>query len=232
MTAPKQARPGPKLPDSYDPAGLCPHCGYHSSFEVSVCAGVEFDTERYVLQHDGTQERIAVHQVSVLMCRHCRQGVAVIEEQWVGDLPARRGGHGGAITYRGVHWWPRHAVLRSEDIPTAIRDVVDEAGRCLTAGCPRAAAVMGRRALEAVTDGFGFASGVLAKRLESMEGSGKLHQSLAGWAKEVRLIGNAGAHFDPAQDVSDDDAAQLLSFLEELLRYLYVLPAELERHRS
>jgi len=32
------------------------------------------------------------------------------------------------------------------------------------------------------------------------------HPTLSDWAKEVRSVGNAGAHFDPLDDVSLADA--------------------------
>jgi hypothetical protein len=41
-----------------------------------------------------------------------------------------------------------------------------------------------------------------------------------------------GAHFDPIETVSKEDAQQLLSFVRELLRFLYELPAELARRRA
>ncbi|WP_377368245.1 DUF4145 domain-containing protein [Phenylobacterium ferrooxidans] len=102
----------------------------------------------------------------------------------------------------------------------------------LSANCPRASAVMARRTLEAVAFDKGETDGVLAVRLKRMAERGLLHESLADWSKEVRLIGNVGAHFDPIEDVSNQDARQLLKFITALLEYIYVLPAELAARRS
>lgn len=49
---------------------------------------------------------------------------------------------------------------------------------------------------------------------------------------QLRLVGNAGAHFDPMTEVSQEDATQLLAFLRELLKYLYELPAALQKRRT
>jgi hypothetical protein len=91
---------------------------------------------------------------------------------------------------------------------------------------------MARRALEAVAVDQGQTSGSLYERLAALASAGILLPTLADWATEVRLIGNAGAHFDPLETVTRHDAEQLLSFLQELLRYLYEMPAELARRRG
>jgi hypothetical protein len=91
---------------------------------------------------------------------------------------------------------------------------------------------MSRRTLEAITVEMGETKGSLAERLKNLSEKGVLHPSLSEWAKEVRLIGNKGAHFDPINEVSTDDAKQLLTFIKELLKFLYELPAELNRRRG
>jgi hypothetical protein len=91
---------------------------------------------------------------------------------------------------------------------------------------------MTRRTLEAITVDKGETSSNLASRLQSLAVKGVLHPTLADWAREVRLIGNSGAHFDVINQVALDDAQQLASFVSELLRYLYELPADLTRRRT
>ncbi len=183
--------------------------------------------------YDGARyEPVMIDRVSSLICRHCRQGVVVVEEEWVGEAPKTKQKTGGLISHRGIHWWPLPETNLSDDIPAAIRPVFGEAAMALSANCPRAAAVMARRTLEAITVDKGETKGVLADRLRSLATKGVLLPTLADWAKEVRLIGNAGAHFDPMDTVSKEDAEQLLAFVRELLRFLYELPAELARRRA
>jgi NADPH-dependent 2,4-dienoyl-CoA reductase/sulfur reductase-like enzyme len=38
--------------------------------------------------------------------------------------------------------------------------------------------------------------------------------------------------YDPANEVTMEDATQLLAFVQELMKYLYELPAELQRCRN
>lgn len=65
-----------------------------------------------------------------------------------------------------------------------------------------------------------------------MRSSGKLDNNLVDWATEIRLIGNEGAHFDPIKDVEEHDANQIIMFIEELIKYVYILPAEIDKRRQ
>lgn len=178
-------------------------------------------------------QRTFNERMTLLICRHCTQGVSVLEEQWIGEYRAvERQRGGGAVSWRGFHWWPLPGAKAHPAIPEPIQDVLNEAVLALAANCPRAAAVMARRTLEAITVDKGETSGTLAQRLLALSAKGVLHPSLSDWAKEVRIVGNAGAHFDPMDTVSVKDAQQLVSFIRELLNFLYVLPFELDARRA
>jgi hypothetical protein len=223
--------PNEGLPDSYRLSGLCPRCGKQSSFENIGSLPVTFDST-YIVSRDETQERTIIDRVSSLICRHCAQGIVVVEEEWVGDYPKKQKMTSGYVSHRGIHWWPLPETNLSTDIPKEISEIFGEAATTLAANCPRASAVMLRRTLEAIVTDQGEPTGTLASRLDNLASKGILQPTLSDWAKEVRLIGNQGAHFDPIQMVTIDDAKQLLSFVRELLKYLYELPAELARRRT
>ncbi len=218
-------------PDSYHPSGLCPRCRKQSSFQVIGSIPLTFEHESFIAQPDGSQEPDYCDRVSVLVCRHCKQGVNVVEEKWIGDKHHSESSS-GIVSWRGIFWWPIPDAQLSSDIPSNIAEAYNESVRAIAANCPRASVVMARRALEAVTADKGETSGVLAARLNNLAANEVLHPTLEEWAKEVRLIGNVGAHFDPISAVSIDDAKQLQRFLAELLKYLYELPAELQRLRN
>jgi len=220
------------LPDSHRPSGLCPRCGKQSSFEIAGSLPVTFDYETYSVGSDGTYRHDLIDRVTSLICRHCLQGVVVVEEQWVGEKPKKEQKGGGVISFRGIHWWPLPEAKLSSDIPSDIAGAFAEAVTALAANCPRASAVMARRTLEAITVDKGETKGTLADRLNALGAKGVLHPTLSDWAKEVRLVGNVGAHFDPIKQVTVEDAQQLVNFIRELLKYLYELPAELNRRRS
>lgn len=220
------------LPDSYRPNGLCPRCGKQSSFEiigelpVTFSGGIAYPSE-------GKPYKTYSDRVTCLLCRHCNQGVVVIEEEWIGDHPSRLGYEkGGEVSFRGVSWWPLPQSNPSKDIPNEITDIFSEAVTTYYAKAPRATVVMLRRTVEAFTVHFGEDKGNLAHRLQVLKDKNILQPSLSEWAKEIRLIGNQGAHYDPANRVTMEDAKQLMDFVEELMKYLFVLPAELNRRRN
>lgn len=218
-------------PDTYRPYGLCPRCGKQSSFQILGFIPVTFDGG-YILERDGRQIPTHIDQVSSLICRSCGQGVVVVEEQWVGEANAREKKTGGLVSYRGVHWWPLPQVALSQAVPVEIAEAFSEAIVCLSAPAPRAAAAMARRTLEAITVNQGETKGVLADRLKALATRNLLQPSLADWAKEVRLIGNSGAHYDLIEQVTPEDAKDIINFIRELVRYLYELPADLDKRRK
>jgi hypothetical protein len=89
---------------------------------------------------------------------------------------------------------------------------------------------MARRTLEAITDERGEKTGSLYERLQRL--ATQVPAGIADWAKEVRVVGNMGAHYDPAKKPTLEDARDLIDFLRELMKYLYELPAELARRRN
>jgi hypothetical protein len=163
-----------------------------------------------------------------------------VEEQWIGDHPARGGvGGGGAVTYRGIFWWPPPASTDlDEAIPLALRDCYAEGMRALAAQAPRAAVVMLRRTVEALVRDRGSETAQaaldanLAKALQVMADEHTLDATLAEWANEIRLLGNVGAHFDPIRDVDLAEAQDLGKLTRQLLHYVYELPATIRRKRK
>lgn len=185
-----------------------------------------------IANRDGTYEHEPIERVTALFCRHCKQGLAVVEERHTAEEPSRLRRGGGVISFRGFHWWPLPNTQLSSDIPADIASAFAEAVTALAANCPRAAAVMARRTLEAIMADKGETQGVLTDRLKNLAAKGVLQPTLVDWTKEVRLVGNIGAHFDPIKQISKDDAQQLISFIRELMRYLYEFPADLARRRT
>ncbi|MGZ3240083.1 MAG: hypothetical protein ACXU7Z_06650, partial [Burkholderiaceae bacterium] len=136
------------LPDSSNPSGLCPRCEKQSSFHISASVPVTYDGG-FVLGRGEQAQATYNEQISVLICHNCKQGVSVIEEMWVGDHRKSAQQRGGMISWKGFHWWPLPGMSSHAAIPVAIAEALNEAVTALAANCPRAAAVMARRTLEA-----------------------------------------------------------------------------------
>ena len=218
-------------PDSNRPGGLCPRCEKQSSFEEIGALPLTFDGGR-VFERDGTTTPTHNERATVLVCRHCHQGVLVVEEQWTGEHRSRERQGGGAITWRGFYWWPLVGATLHEAVPATVRSAFHEAATALSANCSRASAVMARSALEAIARDQGETKGnSLAAKLQSLAARGLLLPTLAEWAKEVRLIANDAAH-DPLSEVSIEDARQLVTFIGQLADYIYVMPFQIKQRRA
>lgn len=90
-------------PDPTNPAGLCPRCEKQSSFDYAQSLPLSFDGG-YIIDRNEANKPTYHERVTVLICRNCHQGVAVLEEKWVGEhrFIERRGG--GTISWKGFHW--------------------------------------------------------------------------------------------------------------------------------
>jgi hypothetical protein len=72
----------------------------------------------------------------------------------------------------------------------------------------------------------------LQKQLDALANEGMLHPSLVEWAAEIRLVGNAGAHPDPLDEVDLDEASHLAQLCRRLIDVVYETPARIRRARA
>ncbi len=227
-------KPDDVLPDSTDPHGPCPRCGRLSNFTVKGQAPLNYDGRGFSLGQNGQQEPTYDEQLSVLQCQGCRQNIVVVEQEYVGGV---RGGQSGVAQWRGVHWWPA-AGMRPTDpaVAEGVAEAIGEGMRCLAVRAPRAAAVMFRGALGQIVSDRGSAAAQAKKtlfdQLKQMATDGDLDRTLADWADQVRLLGNAGAHPNEMEPVTVEEAEDLSRLILALVDYLYVMPARVQRARG
>lgn len=219
------------LPDSNTPYGLCPRCNKQSSFEIIGSLPATYNSS-FIISPNGQRNRTLIDQVTSMECRNCHQPIVVIEQEYVGNIPSNEKNAGGYINYRGLFWWPFQGIILTPEVPETIQKILKEAKISFSAQCYRASAVMSRRTLEAITVAKGENNGILANRIKSLITKGVLDKNLGEWATEIRLIGNSGTHFDPIKDVDKVDAEQIILFIEELIKYLYVMSSEIAKRRK
>ncbi|MGF7184156.1 hypothetical protein GGQ84_000236 [Desulfitispora alkaliphila] len=221
-----------RLPDTDRPSGYCPRCEKQSSFEIEGSLPVTFDYDKFIRVGDGTVYYNKVERVSSLVCRNCKQGVVVVEEQCNKDEIDHRSTPEQERPYKGIYWWPLPNAQLTADVPESIASVFAEAAIAYDAKCYRAAVVMALRTVEAVTVDMGEREGSGISRMESLNNKGLLHNSLYQWSCEVVLLKHHVDKFDPMVKVNAEDVRQLILFIKQLLKYLYQLPADFERLRK
>lgn len=119
-----------------------------------------------------------------------------------------------------------------QGVPAQVASDYLEAARCVDAGAPRAAAAMFRRTVQSIMVEQGAKGETLYSQIEDLAQRALVTPPLKDWAHEVRVLGKAGAHADVPDDVSPEDAKDGLNFTEELIKHVYVMPAEIRRRRQ
>jgi hypothetical protein len=150
----------------------------------------------------------------------------------------------GEIVYRQLdinepghtlaQWPPKGIRPAHPSVPAPLAADLREAHLCLSIGAFRGAAAMARRAVQGVAVEQGAKDAKLSAQLKELEAKATLHPTMVEWADHIRLLGNVGAHpgADGLETVSEDEAREVVRFLDELLRWLYELPAETAAARA
>ena len=71
----------------------------------------------------------------------------------------------------------------------------------------------------------------LAQKLNYLAENGRIPNTLAEMARQLKELRNLGAH-DAEDEVTEQDVPIILDFLETILEYLYVAPAKIEAVRT
>lgn len=96
-----------------------------------------------------------------------------------------------------------------------------------------AAALMARSALQAALRGNNAEGGNLKKEIEDLAKKGILPPLMKDWSDNVRELGNDAAHPKPDQEATtQEDANDIVMFLDFLLEYLYALPKRISDYRK
>jgi hypothetical protein len=93
-----------------------------------------------------------------------------------------------------------------------------------------AAGAMCRKAVEAAINAVDATlKGPLVKRIDGLEASRQITPALKDWAHAIRLDGNDAVHGD---DFTEEEAAQIISFTELFLMYVFTLPGMLAERKA
>lgn len=131
--------------------------------------------------------------------------------------------------------WEPKTVLGKEfpDIPSHISAPASEAFMCFSIGAYRAAVLLARAVIEASAKEKGVTTGSLYEKIDKLAEQMHVRSMLADAAHEVRLAGNDMAHGDFATaEIPEEDAEELLGFMEDFLRELFELPTRVQRRKN
>ena len=126
--------------------------------------------------------------------------------------------------------WPSPNRSLDWSIPISVRQSMEEAQKCLGAKAYSACAVMCGRSLEAVCKEHG-TKGELAQGLKELKNSGIIDGRLFEWGEALRDRRNIGAHAG-GQNISRQDASDVLDFTIAICEYVYVLTQKYEEFKK
>ena len=177
----------------------CPHCGVKS---------VAFTVEKSVTFTVGPRK----FSDRFVQCGHCGRGVLLMhDDASAGD----------------------YVVAPSLPDTAAPAHAPDNVARYFVQGMENltrnfdAAGMMFRKALDtALTAKFPNIKGRLVDRIDEAAKQGAMTKNMADWAHQIRRLGNEAAHEE--EPFSRQDAEELRSFTDLLLRYLFTLPGMLQ----
>lgn len=117
------------------------------------------------------------------------------------------------------------------DVPESIASDAVEAHQCFAVGAYRATAAMARRAIQASALDKGAPDKKLQEQIDWLAGEGIVTVQMKDVAHAIRVGGNEGTHpgKDGLNDVDREQAERYLAFLDDFLRFVYVIPADLDR---
>ena len=133
-----------------------------------------------------------------------------------------------------VDQYPKITPKQHKSIPRQVADDYVDAIKCFDVGTWKASVVMCRRALQESVIEKGAKKDKLWEQIDELYNQQIITKSIKDWAHEIRLTGNIGAHPDKdgLEDVTKEDAKELIDFMEEYLNYVYIMPSKLEAKRA
>lgn len=125
-----------------------------------------------------------------------------------------------------VDQYPKRIPKLHESIPRQVADDYIDAIKSFDVGAWKASVVMCRRALQGSVIEKGAKKDKLWEQIDELHDRQIITKDIKDWAHEIRLTGNIGAHPDKdgLEDVTKEDAKELIDFIEEYLNYVYIMP--------
>ncbi len=192
----------------------CPFCEESGNYEKVFHAEKKKSNSRKVLNFD------------TFKCNNCAGYVQVV---WSAD--DSYGSH-RLHDYR-VQPWPIKTNSAPEHWPSAVQRYWVQSQRSLEAENWDAASVMARSALQVALREHKAVGKDLKSEIQDLAEKGILPPLMKEWSNEVRELGNDSAHPKPDQTpTTEEEARDVVEFLDFLLIYLYNLPKQIKDYRN
>lgn len=117
------------------------------------------------------------------------------------------------------------------DLPTSVKESLEEAEKCFNVNANLACSVMCRRTLESLCVDLGVLGKFLPDKLKELKTKGVIDGRLAEWGEALRQMGNIGAHASN-NHINKQDARDILDFTIAICEYVYTLTSKYEEFKK
>ena len=125
-----------------------------------------------------------------------------------------------------VEWVPKYGASEDfPDVPPHIASAATEATLCFSVGAYRAVGSLARAVVEASAKDKDASGANLAERIDALTQAGHVRPLVREAAHEIRHFGNNVAHGDFTEATSEEEAAEALALMREVLTEVYQAPA-------
>jgi hypothetical protein len=202
---------------------LCPTCNV-LSLHLLQEPGAPIEYELNAVDPEGRKTRSGIKRRHLIyQCAGCQahtyyliQRIAVPQKNHLSPFKV--------ITHI-LHQFPITNPSIHSSVPVEVKNAMSEAERCLAVHASNACGAMARRAMSALCQDKGAVGTDLYKQLLDLKDRHLITPDLYEWAEELRIVGRSGAHPE-WEDVTQEDADYAVKFLREIIKYVYINPAE------
>ncbi len=170
-------------------------------------------------QHDD-EEFIFSTRTYLLKCTSCNTALIAESNEDYSE--------GKTIWSHPVRVHPKPKRSLGSDIPSIVKNSIDEAERCMQAGAYLAATAMCGRAVEAICRHYQTKDSYLGGGLKELRDSGIIDARLYQWSEELRDQRNDAAHATDTE-ISFPDASDVLSFTYAIIDYVFLLTQKFDQ---
>jgi len=182
----------------------CPTC------EAKVDGKILADHESYI---DEIGEQF---KVSFMECPVCKNEILASQQL---EIINEKGDCEWDTPYR---CWPKPNKYYDYNLPVVIRESLQEAEKCYSAGAYIACAVMCGRALEGICANNNTKNRNLASGFKELLEKEIIDKKIYEWAEMLRQLRNIGAHAGN-KTIHKEDAKDQLDFTEAIINHIFTL---------
>lgn len=212
----------------------CGHCGALANMTSKLDRDHVATTDDSTFHHERVYECDGCHRLSILTVtldqpKHMQATQGTNRAGSYSSDPL-----GWEIQAAGnAHWTPVKGFRREfEDVPPHIAQAASEATLCHSTGAYRAGGSLARAVVEATAKDKKANGKNLEARIDALASAGHIREHTKEQAHEIRHFGNGMAHGDFADPVSEEESAEVLELMSEVLNEVYQSPARLAKVKA